>query len=388
MAALMVVVALAIDAVLPALDIIGEAIGTTQIVDNQLIITMIFLGLGLGPLVFGPLSDSLGRKPTVYMGFGLFIIASVVCVYAKSLEVMIAGRILQGVALSAPRTMAIAIIRDKFSGDYMARIMSFVTVVFILVPIVAPAIGAGILEFYDWKGIFYMQLIVGVFVTLWFWKRQEETLNPMHKKSFKLEVFANGFKEVFNHKLTMGYTIIAGFITGSFMVYLSSSQQIFKNQYDMEAQFPYIFAGLALTIGISILLNGTFVLRFGMRRLVNWSLIGFFLCSATYLVLFHDGVNPSAAVLLTFFAIQFFFIGFMFGNLRALAMQPVGYIAGIAAAITGFISTIMAVPISTYIGRFIDGSALPLFIGFTLCAALSLPILWYMNKLQKAPEID
>ena len=150
MAALMSAVALAIDALLPALSYIGITIGTQQETDNQLIIIMIFLGLGVGPLVFGPLSDCLGRKPVVYMGFGLFILASFICVFATSLEVMIIGRILQGIGLSAPRTIAIAMVRDKYSGDYMARIMSFVTVVFLLVPTVAPAAGKFILDHYNW----------------------------------------------------------------------------------------------------------------------------------------------------------------------------------------------------------------------------------------------
>ena len=135
MAALMSIVALAIDALLPALDIIGFHVGTTNPSDNQLFIIMIFLGLGLGPLLFGPLSDSLGRKPVVYMGFSLFVLASLVCVSTESLWVMIIGRIVQGIGLSAPRTIAIAIIRDLYSGDYMARIMSFVTVVFLWFPL-------------------------------------------------------------------------------------------------------------------------------------------------------------------------------------------------------------------------------------------------------------
>ena len=132
---------------------------------------MIFLGLGLGPLLFGPLSDSYGRKPIVYMGFGLFVIASFICVSTDNLYVMILGRIIQGIGLSAPRTIAIAIIRDLYSGDYMARIMSFVTVVFLLVPIVAPAFGKLILDFYNWQAIFYFQLVIGAVICLWFFLR-------------------------------------------------------------------------------------------------------------------------------------------------------------------------------------------------------------------------
>ncbi|KAA3620533.1 MAG: MFS transporter [Flavobacterium sp.] len=380
MAALMSVVALAIDALLPALDIIGLAIGTSRLIDNQLLITMIFLGLGIGPLFFGPLSDSLGRKPVVYFGFVLFIIASFLCVYATSLEVMIAGRILQGIGLSSPRTIAIAIIRDKYSGDYMARIMSFVTVVFLLVPIVAPALGKLVLDLHNWQGIFYIQIFISLLVAFWFWKRQAETLLPVNRIRFTPAIISEGFKEVLKHKKTMGYTLISGFVVGSFLVYLSSSQQIFQEQYGLKEEFPYIFAGLAIAIGSAIFLNGSFVLRYGMKRLVSLSLIGYFATSLLYVIFFFGSDNPSIYILLVFFGIQFFCVGFLFGNLRALAMEPVGHIAGIGAAITGFIATMMAVPISTWIGRYVADTALPLFIGFLICSLISLLILLSLRK--------
>ena len=380
MAALMSVVALAIDALLPALDIIGLAIGTSRLIDNQLLITMIFLGLGIGPLLFGPLSDSIGRKPVVYIGFVIFILSSFICVYATSLEVMIAGRILQGIGLSSPRTIAIAIIRDKYSGDYMARIMSFVTVVFLLVPIVAPAMGKLILDLHNWQGIFYIQIFISLLVAFWFWKRQAETLSEENRIRFTPAIISEGFKEVLKHKQTMGYTVISGFVVGSFLVYLSSSQQIFQEQYGLKEEFPYIFAGLAIAIGAAIFLNGTFVVRYGMKRLITLALIGYFATSLLYIIFFFDGTNPGIIVLLAFFGIQFFCVGFLFGNLRALAMEPVGHIAGIGAAITGFLATMMAVPISTIIGRYVNDSALPLFIGFSICSFLSVLILLYLRK--------
>jgi DHA1 family bicyclomycin/chloramphenicol resistance-like MFS transporter len=387
MASLMSVVALAIDALLPALDIIGVTIGTTEVVDNQLLITMIFLGLGFGPLVFGPLSDSFGRKPVVYMGFALFIAASFICVNATSLEVMVIGRILQGIGLSAPRTMSIAIIRDMYSGDYMARIMSFVTVVFILVPVIAPAMGKFILDYYNWHGIFYIQVLISILVSWWFWKRQPETLSVDNKKKFSTKGFIGEFKELIKYKRTFGFTIIAGFVTGSFMVYLSSSQQIFQNQYDLKEEFPYIFAGLAIAIGAAVFLNGVLVIKYGMEKLITTALVSFLVVSATYIALFYNTPNPDVRVLLLFFAMQFFSIGFLFGNLRAMAMEPVGHIAGIAAAVTGFISTIMAVPISIFIGRFIADRALPLFVGFSICATLSVGLLIYLKIDEKRVNI-
>ena len=364
MAFLMSVVALAIDALLPALDIIGNSLDTQENSDHQLLITMIFIGLGVGPLFFGPLSDSLGRKPMVFVGFGIFILASFICVYSNSLEIMVLGRILQGFGLSAPRTISVAIIRDLYSGDYMAKIMSFVIVIFLLVPIIAPAMGKLILDSFNWEAIFIFQIIFCLLIAFWFWKRQEETLDPKNRIDFKIDLFKKGFLELMRFKKTIAYTLISGLITGSFMVYLSTSQQIFQEQYGLKEAFPYIFAGLATASGGAILLNGLFVVKYGMKKIINVSLIGFFLISVCYAFLFYNSVNPPIIIILSFFSLQFFCLGFLFGNLRAIAMEPVGHIAGIGAAITGFISTMMAVPISIVIGKFVRLTVLPIFILF------------------------
>ena len=375
MAFLMSVVALAIDALLPALDIIGNSLNTQKNSDHQLLITMIFIGLGVGPLFFGPLSDSLGRKPMVFVGFGIFILASFICVYADSIEIMVLGRILQGFGLSAPRTISIAIIRDLYSGDYMAKIMSFVIVIFLLIPIFAPAIGKLILDSFNWEAIFIFQIVFCLLIAFWFWKRQAETLDFKNRIAFKINLFTKGFLELMRYKTTIAYTLISGFITGSFMVYLSTSQQIFQEQYGLKEAFPYIFAGLATASGGAILLNGMLVVKYGMRNIINVSLIGFFIISISYTVLFFNSMNPPIKIILLFFSLQFFCLGFLFGNLRAIAMEPVGHIAGIGAAITGFISTLMAVPLSILIGKFVTLTALPIFIGFSICSFLSILII-------------
>lgn len=386
MAALMSIAALALDAILPALDIIGIAVGVTNPSQNQFLILFFFLGLGVGPLFFGPISDSIGRKPVVYMGFGLFIFASLLCVFAPNFELMIIGRILQGISLSAPRTISIAMIRDKYSGDYMARVMSFVTVVFIIVPIIAPAMGKWILDFYGWEAIFHVQVLFGILVSIWFWKRQPETLVPGKRTSFRANVFINGYRELLNYRQTMLFTIIWGFITGSFLVYLSTSQQIFQEQYDLKEAFPYIFAALAITIGTATLLNGTLVLRYGMLRLVTFAMAAYVIISLVYIVLFASSGNPPFGILLTFFALQFFALGFLFGNLRSLAMEPVGHIAGIGAAITGFIATMMGVAISAFIGQFVIDSVLPMFIGFLICGLISFGVLAYFFLTKKGVQ--
>ncbi|QRM90569.1 Bcr/CflA family efflux MFS transporter [Lacinutrix sp. WUR7] len=388
MASLMSIVALAIDAILPAMSAIGISINSLDTNNNQLLITMIFLGLGFGQLLFGPLSDSFGRKPIVYIGFSVFAVASVICVLAPSLEWMVAGRILQGIGLAAPRTIAIAVIRDMYKGDYMAKIMSFVTTFFILVPVIAPVMGKFILNHYNWKGIFYVQLVMALLVSIWFWKRQPETLKPEYKIKFTKHVFLDGLKELIKHKETMGFTVISGLISGAFIVYLSASQIIFENQYGLIDEFPYIFAGLAAGVGLSTFLNGSFVMRIGMWRLSYLAIILFSVNAFIYVLLFWNSANPPLAIILLFMAVQFFTIGFIFGNLRAIAMEPIGHIAGIGAAITGFVSTLMAVPIANFIGSFVKDTALPLFIGFTVFGTLSFFIFIRMRVLHSRSLVD
>ena len=379
MAALMSIVALSIDAVLPALPDIGNFLSVKDASDNPKLITSIFLGLGVGQLIFGPLSDSFGRKPIVYIGFVVFIIASIICVTTKSFEMMLFGRILQGVGLASPRTMCIAMVRDSYSGDYMAKVLSFVVMIFILIPVIAPSLGQFLMNHYHWHSIFIFNLGFGVLVMLWFWIRQPETLKPQYKISYRLSIFKTGTIAFFRIKPAVIYTILSGLITGSFMVYLSTSQRIFEQQYNMKEEFPLIFASLAISVGLSTFMNSQLVVKFGMRKIVHFAMLSFVLISLVFIILFSSGNNPSIEVLLGFFVLQFFTIGFLFGNLRALAMEPMGHIAGIGSALNGFISTVMAVPIANYIGKFVIDSVTPLFVGFLICGLVSLA-LFYSNS--------
>ena len=372
MASLMSIVALAIDALIPAMADIGLAVNNLDPTKNQLLVTMMFLGLGVGQLFFGPWSDSIGRKPIVYIGFTVFLVASILCLLAPNLEIMLLGRVLQGIGLSAPRTISISIIRDTYKGDYMARIMSFVTAFFILVPVVAPAIGQAIMNVMGWEGIFYMQLLMALFVGLWFWKRQEETLKPKFKVPFSLKVFMEGTREILKYKETVSCTIISGLITGSFLVYLSSAQHVFQELYGLTDTFTYVFAGLAFSVGISTLMNGTLVVRFGMRNLAFLALLTFTTVALGYSIYFWNAPDPGLAVLLVSLSLLFLCLGFVWGNMRSIAMEPIGHIAGIGAAITGFISTILSIPISIYVGTFITDSVWALFFGLGVCGLLSL----------------
>ena len=386
MALLMANVAMSIDSILPGLSYIGVSIGNPSNTDLQLLITMIFLGLGIGQLIFGTLSDSLGRKPIVYYGFTLFILASFICLFSKDLSTMLIGRVLQGIGLAAPRTISISIIRDKYSGNYMARIMSFVTVIFILIPMIAPIIGQQILINFNWKGIFYFQILFALLVLLWFGIRQEETLVKSNRLKLTKELFINGSKEFFKFPTTLIYTIITGIITGCFMVFLSASKQIFQDQYGYHDAYVYIIAAISFFLGLATLFNGSLVLKFGMKKISNFALYIFSAVSLFYIGLFFNQPNPTIVTIYIFMAIQFVCLGFIFGNIRALTMEPIGHIAGIGAALSGFISTLIAVPIAMWIGQFINTTALPMFVGFFICGFVSILTIQGFSKSSKIQQ--
>ncbi len=384
MAAMMSLAALSIDAILPGLPEIGQTIHSIENNDLRLIIIMIFLGLGFGQLVLGTLSDSFGRKRIVYAGIIIFLLASFICISAESLELMLVGRVLQGVGLSAPRSVSTSIIRDLYSGDYMARIMSFITVIFILVPMVAPILGQFVLNHYSWQAVFYFQMLFGIILFVWFAVRQVETLPEQKRIKLTRHIFADGVREFFKFKDSIVFTLISGLMTGAFMVYLSSSQHVFQDQYGLVDEFVFIFAGIAFFMGVSTFINGTFVVRFGMKKLATTAMYAFTGTSLLYILLFFSSDNPSVYILLIFICLQFLTLGFIFGNVRALTMQPLGHIAGIGASLSGFISTILGVPIAIFISQFLTDTALPLFLGFFSCGLISL-ILIRLLKRWKVP---
>lgn len=380
MAAMMSLAALSIDAILPGLPQIGQTIQRADTEDLRLIIIMIFLGLGVGQLILGTLSDSFGRKPIVYAGIFIFLFASFICITATSLEVMLLGRVLQGVGLSAPRSVSTSIIRDLYSGDYMARIMSFIAVVFILVPMVAPILGQFVLNHYSWQAVFYFQIVYGLILFIWFAVRQVETLPKPKRIKLTRHLFADGVKEFFKYKDSIIFTLISGLMTGAFMVYLSSSQHIFQDQYGLIDEFVFIFAGMAFFMGLSTFMNGTFVLKLGMKKLATTALYTFTATSLMYILLFFQSENPDVYILLFFICLQFLSLGFVFGNVRALTMQPIGHIAGIGASLSGFVSTVIGVPIAIVFSQNLQNTALPLFIGFFSCGLISLILIQLLKK--------
>lgn len=382
LAALMIsLVAMAIDAMLPALAEIGQDLGVASINDTQLIVSALFLGLAIAQMFFGPLSDSWGRKPAIYLGLGIFMVGSVVALVATNFETMLVGRVLQGIGAAGPKVVTVAAMRDMFKGASMARLMSSVLAVFIVVPAFAPAIGQAILSFSHWRGIYVLLLVQGAIALVWFGLRQPETLAKEDRAPFSVRRVWAATIETIRNRSALGYTIAAGFIFGAFLGYLSSAQQIFQDMYLVGKWFPACFGGLALTIGIASLVNGRLVERLGMFRL-SWQAVVILAISGVVFSIVATVTNghPPLWSLMTFLMISFFCIGILFGNFNALAMEPLGHIAGTASAVIASLSTYISLGFGIGIGRAFDGTVLPLVYGMAVLALASLPIMLWVRR--------
>lgn len=372
MALLTSLVALSIDAMLPALNQIGSDLNSQSSQQTYLVISLFFGGMALGQIFFGPFSDARGRRLTILVGLIIFILGTMVCYFAESIEVLLVGRLIQAFGVSGPRVASMAVIRDQYSGDQMARVMSFITVIFILVPMIAPLMGQAVMRHFHWREIFTVFWIVALISGAWFFIRQPETLLRVNRNKFAWHHFLRSCWWLLKQPQVMGYSIAMGFIFGSFLAYLSASQTIFQEIYDTGEWFPLVFATLAFSIGLASLFNGMMVMRWGMQsicdRAVFFSMV--FGITLTAVTLYFDGVPPLWLFISTLF-VGFFFIGMLFGNLNALAMLPVGHIAGLGAAFIGSFTSLISVPIATTINVFLSDDVTPIAIGFLLFSVLS-----------------
>ncbi len=369
-ALLMALVALSIDAMLPALPAIGSDLGAARRNDVQLVVTALFLGLGFGQLLFGPLSDVIGRKPAIFAGLALFMAGCVVSILAPTFESMLAGRVLQGIGVAAPRIVSVALVRDQYEGRRMARIMSFAMAVFILVPTLAPAIGQGIQAIAGWRAIFLTLFAAAAIAGIWLMLRQPETLPAERRTRLSLSALGRSAMEVLRVRQSMGYTLALGFAFSPFVAYLSTAQQIFQDAYGVGSLFPAYFGGLALAFGVTALVNGHLVMRYGMVRLSSVAAFGATLVSlASWAGTFaFDGLLPLWLFVVSLMLV-FAAVGLLFGNLNALAMQPLGHVAGVGAALVSLLSTLISVPLGGLIGYAFDGTLYVLLGSFALFGA-------------------
>lgn len=380
-ALLMALVSSTINMLLPAFQ---EITDDFQLEDNRvhLSISLLYLGLGISQLFYGVLSDAIGRKPTIYAGLFLFILGCMFSYLSNSLNTLIAGQVLQGIGLGAPRVMAMAIVRDKFEGDKMAQAMSFIMVIYVLTPTISPILGKAIILATSWKMLFIIYFVFGTFIFLLFKYRMPETLEVKNRNKFTLKHISEDAIEALKNKKTLCYIIILGLYSSVFIAYLNLSQAIFEFQYHLEEQYPYYFAFLALSIGLASFINGKIVTRLGMKRLTKTAIICSLLSVVPFLIINYI-VGVPFWVFIVFMFIQLFNYGLLIGNLSALAMQPLGHIAGLGASAVGALSTLISVPLSIAIGDFYNNSTLPIALGFFVAGTLSLILFNFVNRISK-----
>lgn len=378
MAVIISITALAIDVMLPALPDIGRDLGVGHANDVQLVLSVLILGLGIGQFFWGPLSDCFGRKPIILSGFLVFVLGCLFSIFAHRFELMLAGRFIQGLGAAGPRTAIVALIRDQYGGRAMARIMSVIMAIFIFVPAIAPALGQAVLLLANWRAIFSVLMIQGMTAATWFALRQPETLPRERRIPFSAGRIWRGLFEVCTTRLSLGYTLAAGFMASVLFSYLSCVQPIFQDIYGLGKAFPLYMAIISLSLGTASFLNSRIVMRLGMRVLAYRAVWVFTLMAACYMGFsFYLGSQPSLVVLMCFLSISFFCLGILFGNLNAVAMTPLGHIAGIGASVVGALTSLIASPVSAFIGRYYNGTTLPLALGFVVLGLLAaLAMFW------------
>ena len=378
-AVLFATIAFSIDAMLPALPEIAAELTPDAVNRAQLVLTAFVLGMGGGTLIAGPISDSVGRKPAITAFVGLYILGAVGAALSTSIEMLLVARLVQGIGAAGPRIVSIALVRDLHEGRTMARIMSFVMMIFILIPAVAPSIGALIIAGFGWRGIFGAFVLFGIAGVLWLNLRQEETLPPERRRPLRAGPLRQAFSEVVSHRLVLLYIVVLTLGFGQMFALLSSIQQIYAETFGRADTFPLWFAATGLLSGGGTILNATLVMRLGMRRLAIAAYATQTVISGLLVAAEMSGLLPPGLAFPVFFfwsASVFFMAGLTFGNLNALALQPMGHIAGMAASVVGALSTVGAVFIAAPIGLAFDGTIVPLTFGTLICSALA----WWLMR--------
>ena len=371
MALLMSMTAMSIDILLPALPEIGASLGVRDAGNLPLVVTVFMLGMAIGQLVWGPLADRFGRRSPLLLGLTLFVLATTAAVTTQSLSQLLAARFLQGIGGSVGRIIFTTIVRDLFAGREMARVISIVMLVFILVPILAPAAGQLIILVGTWRWLFAVLLAASLTALVWAWSRLPETQPPLTARTRRWTV-GEAIRLVLSSRVTLGYGVASGFVLGILVAYIASSQQVFGAAYGLGKLFPFAFGSVAGSIALASFTNSRLVRRLGMRRLSHSALVA------------HCGLSVALALLgitiplplwlaLGGVAACFFLYGLILSNFTSIAMQPMGQAAGMAASLTGSYSTTTGALLGTVIASQFNGTIVPLFAGFAalgLCASL------------------
>ncbi|ASY68076.1 multidrug effflux MFS transporter [Sinorhizobium fredii] len=356
---------LSIDALLPGLREIGADVGVAPPLSTQHVISLFIFGMAFGELLLGPLSDAIGRKKALLLGLCVYVAGTFIAMLAGSLEMVTLGRFLQGVGVSGPKIATRAMIRDQFEGDAMARVMSFMFTLFILVPMLAPALAQGLIGIGGWRSVFGAYLAIAGILGLWLVVRQPETLPATRRIPFRPSLlFLNGRRILSNRRVAL-LIVATGIVFGAQLLYLSTAADLFFDAYDIKETFPFYFAVLATGIGLASFVNAKLVQRFGMETMARAAFMGLastgFLMTVTSML--WGGRLPLPALMIFVF-VAFFAIGVLFGNLNAMAMRSLRQVAGLGASLIASGSSLVATLFAIGMGSFYDGTAVNLSVGF------------------------
>lgn len=372
-AALMSLTALGIDAMLPALPAIGSELGAASANARQFVITAFVIGFGAGQLIHGPLADRFGRRRDLIASLVVYALANAACALAGTFEQLIAARVVGGLAVAAARVATVAMVRDCFHGRAMARVMSIAFIVFMIVPVLAPAFGAGVLLFGGWREIFWAIGGVTVAVLAWFAIRMPETMHAEDRKPLAIGRIAAGWRLAATDRWSLGYTLAATCLLGGLYGYLNSVQQIVADTFGRPNLLVVLFATTAATMAAANLANARLVMRVGTRRLAHGAVLVMILASAIHLALAAAG-HETIATFAVLQAITLGCFGLASANFSAMAMENMGHIAGTAGSVQGFTSVCVGALIGAVIGQSFDGTTVPLSAGFLVVAVATLAV--------------
>ncbi|RWI29799.1 multidrug effflux MFS transporter [Mesorhizobium sp.] len=362
-AALMALNSLAIDIMLPALQQIGASLGVENENHRQYVIAAYILGFGGGQLFFGPISDRFGRRAPLVVGLVIYVAAASAAAIAPTFATLILCRVVQGIGAAATRVIAVSIVRDTFEGRRMAEVMSLIFMVFMAIPVVAPGIGQFIMLFASWHWIFITMAAGALIVSTWSLLRLPETLRPELRRPLTVSSVLGGFRIVLTNRVALCYAFASTFAFGAMFGFINSAQQIYVDVFKVGEMFPVIFAGIAGVLSFSSYLNSRLVGRIGMRRLSQSALLLFLAISLAWLVVSIQMKMP-LWLFISFFACTMVPFGALGANFNALAMEPLGQLAGTASSILGFMQTFLGGVLGTLIGQAFNGTVTPLAAGF------------------------
>jgi DHA1 family bicyclomycin/chloramphenicol resistance-like MFS transporter len=371
LAGLMALNAFAIDAMLPALPAIGEELGVTTENRRQLVVIVYFFGFGIGQIFWGPLADRFGRKPVLAAGVALYTGFALLCGLAASFPLLIAGRFAMGASAAVTRVLVTAMVRDLFEGEEMARVMSLVFMVFMLVPVLAPSIGQVILLVGPWRTIFMVLAAYGMIMWAWSMARLPETLHPEFRRALSFKEIASGVKIAASDRLSLGYSLALTAVFAGLTAYIASIQQIVFDVFDAPDMIGVVFAAVAAPMALASWTNSRVVGRFGLRRVGHAGLVGFTIVAAVHAAVSWSG-SESLGMFVLLMSLSFVAFAFTTSNLGTIAMTNMAPIAGTASSFQGVIGTIGAAVIGLLIGQAFDGTQLPFTIGLMLCGFTAL----------------